>query len=220
MKIHTGEVVGQSIVSVLKEFEIYAEQFQGGCFDGQYFHLSVPEVLNTHFGTEGKDASVHYDYDPMHKAGLVDTRIREGDNFKFPNKVTEVVAAVFKNFNWGKNYEALADACESLVQVLANSVRKVYMNFRKDYRAIVQCLEMTNTEKRDSDSKDRQKAADAENVLELHLQCQVLSGITGICEKYGELVNLVQKVNSLPHERFDTFIHVEVATRRRICPKE
>jgi hypothetical protein len=51
---------------VLKEFEISAEQFQGGSFEGQYFHFSVPEVLNIHFGTEGKDASVHYDYDPMH----------------------------------------------------------------------------------------------------------------------------------------------------------
>ena len=48
----------------------------------------------------------------MHKAGLVDTYIREDDNFKFLNKVTEVVAAVFKNFNLGKNYEALSqDYC-------------------------------------------------------------------------------------------------------------
>ena len=119
MKIHTGEGVGQSIISVLKEFEIPAEQFQGGSFDRQYFHLSVPEVLNTHFGTELKEPSVHYDYDPMHKAGLVDTHIREDDNFKFLNKVTEVVAAVCKNFNWGKNYNALADACEFLGQLLA-----------------------------------------------------------------------------------------------------
>ena len=109
VKLHTGEGVGQSIISVLEEFEISAEQFEGGSFDGQYFHLSVPDVLNTHFGTEGKDASVHYDHDPMHKAGMVDTDIREDDNFKFLNKVTEVVAAVFKNFNWGKNYEALAE---------------------------------------------------------------------------------------------------------------
>ena len=75
VKLHTGEGVGQSIISVLEEFEISAEQFQGGSFDGQYFHLSVSDVLNTHFGTEGKDASVHYDHDPMHKAGLVDTHI-------------------------------------------------------------------------------------------------------------------------------------------------
>jgi uncharacterized protein with von Willebrand factor type A (vWA) domain len=90
----------------------------------------------------------------MHKAGLVDTHIREDDNFKFLNKVTEVVAAVFKNFKWGKNYEALADACESLGQVLANpakysttrfanSVRKFCIDFRKNYRAIVQCLSQT-----------------------------------------------------------------------------
>ncbi len=175
VKVHTGKGVGQSIISVLNEFGISAGQFQGGSFDGQYFHLSVPEVLNTYFGKEGKDASasVHYDYDPMHKAGLVDTHIREDVNFKFLNEVTDLVAAVFKNFNWGKNYEALADACESLGQELANpakysttrfanSVRKVYMNFRKDYRAIVQCLEMTKTEMRDGDSKERQKAADAE----------------------------------------------------------
>ena len=223
LKLHTGEAVGQSIISVLEEFKISAEQFQGGSFDGQYFHLSVPDVLNTHFGTEGKDASVHYDHDPMHKAGLVDTHIREDDNFKFLNKVTEVVAAVFKNFNWGKNYEALAEACESLGQVFAsparysttrfvNSVRKVYMNFCQDYCAIVQCLEMTKTEKRDGDSKDRQKAADAEKLM--NSICNVkfvltLSAITDIIyDKYGELVNVVQKVNYLPHERFDTFIHV------------
>ena len=29
-----------------------------------------------------------------------------------------------------------------------------------------------------------------------------------IYDKYGELVSVVQKVNYLPHERFDTFIHV------------
>ena len=55
MKLHTGDGVGQSIISMLEEFETSAEQFQGGSFDGQYFHLSVPDVLNTHFGTEGKD---------------------------------------------------------------------------------------------------------------------------------------------------------------------
>ncbi len=85
------------------------------------------------------------------------------------------------------------------------------MNFRKDYRAIVQCLEMTKTEMRDGDSKERQKAADAEKFM--NSICNVkfiltLSGITDIYEKYGELVNVLQKVNSLPYERFDTFIYV------------
>ena len=59
------------------------------------------------------------------------------------------------------------------------------------------------------DSKDRQKAADAEKLV--NSICNVkfvltLSAITDII--YGELVNVVQKVNYLPHERFDAFIHV------------
>jgi hypothetical protein len=39
------------------------------------------------------------------------------------------------------------------------------MNFRKDYRTIVQCLEMKKTEKRDGDSKDGQNAVDAEKFM-------------------------------------------------------
>jgi hypothetical protein len=63
---------------------------------------------------------------------------------------------------------------------------------------------MTKAEKRDGDPKDRQNAADAENFM--NAICNVkfvfrLSGITDIYEKYGELVNVVQKVHSLPHER-------------------
>eukprot|EP00112_Aurelia_sp_Birch-Aquarium-sp1_P001083 Seg11109.2 transcript_id=Seg11109.2/GoldUCD/mRNA.D3Y31 product="hypothetical protein" protein_id=Seg11109.2/GoldUCD/D3Y31 len=82
VKKHNGQGVGQSIISVLKEFEITAEQFQGGSFYGQYFHLCVPKVLNTYFGKNEEDESVHYDYDPMHKAGLVDTHIRKSESFR------------------------------------------------------------------------------------------------------------------------------------------
>ena len=39
------------------------------------------------------------------------------------------------------------------------------MDFRKDYRTIVQCLEMKKTEKRNGDSKDRLNAADAEKFM-------------------------------------------------------
>ena len=90
-------------------------------------------------------------------------------------------------------------------------VRKVYTNFRKDYCAIVKCLENTKTEMRAGNSKERQKAADAEKLM--NSICNIkfvltLSGIIDIYDKYGELITIVQKVNSLPHERFDAFIHV------------
>ena len=77
---------------------------------------------------------------------------------------------------------------------------------------------MTKTEKRDGDSKDRQKAADAEKLMNSIYNVKfvlTLSAITDIIyDKYGELVNVVQKVNYLPHERFDTFIHVCNKTKR------
>jgi hypothetical protein len=69
---------------------------------------------------------------------------------------------------------------------------------------------MTKAEKRDGDSKDRQNAADAENfmnsICNVKFVFRLISGITDIYEKYGELVNVVQKVHSLPHEK--------------TCPKE
>jgi hypothetical protein len=60
---------------------------------------------------------------------------------------------------------------------------------------------MTKAEKRDGDSKDRQNSADAEKFMNSICNIKYVSGITDIYEKYGELVNVVQKVHSFPHER-------------------
>ena len=93
----------------------------------------------------------------------------------------------------------LANPAKYSITCSVNSIRKVYTNFRKDYRAIVQCLEKTKTEMRGSDSKERQNAADAEKLMNSICNVKfvlILSGITDIYEKYGELINVVQKVNS------------------------
>ena len=175
----------------------------------------MPKVLSTFFGISENDNSVHYDYDPMHKAGLIDTHIRKTDDFKILTEVTEIIGDVFKPFNWGKNYEELTDTCGSLGQIiaspvmysatrLANSVRSAYMNFRKDFTAIIQCMERTKTEMRDGNSREMQKATEAEKPMRsIHNVKFVLtlSGLIDIYDKYGELINAVQIVNSLPHER-------------------
>ena len=122
VKKHDRGNVGKSIISTLEEFNITAEQFHGGSFDGQYFHLSAPKVLNTFFGISENDNSVHYNYDPMHKAGLIDTHIRKTDDFKLLTEVTEITGDVFKHFNWGKNYEELTDTCGSLGQIIASQL--------------------------------------------------------------------------------------------------
>ena len=59
--------------------------------------------------------------------------------------------------------------------------------------------------------KDREKAAEADKCM--HSICNIkfvltLSGLIDIYDKYRELIHVIQKVNSLPHERYDSFIHV------------
>ena len=128
-----------------------------------------------------------------------------------------VIFNIFKHINLGENYEELADACEFLGKRLAspamysatrfaNNVRQVYANFRKNFTAFIQCLERTKTEMRDGNSKDRERAAKKF----MHSICNfkfvlTLSSLIDIYDKYGELINVIQKVNSLPHERYDSF---------------
>ena len=88
----------------------------------------------------------------------------------------------------------------------ANNVRQVYANF-KNFTALIQCLERTKTEMRDGNSKDRERAAEAKKFMHF---CNfkfvlTMSSLIDIYDKYGELINVIQKVNSLPRERYDSF---------------
>ena len=78
VKIHTGKGVSESIVNVVDGY-IVKEQYEGGSYDGQYHHLSVPDILNEHYQVEPSD--VHSDPDLLHKIGIVDKHIRRNSNF-------------------------------------------------------------------------------------------------------------------------------------------
>ena len=71
VKSHTGKGVADSITDVTDKF-VTAEQFKGGSFDGQYFHLGVNKLLDAHYDVKAK-----YDVDPMHRAGTVDLHLRK-----------------------------------------------------------------------------------------------------------------------------------------------
>ncbi|KAG8180982.1 hypothetical protein JTE90_024730 [Oedothorax gibbosus] len=73
---HNGKSVAASILDCISQWNISKHQFIAGSFDGQYFNLSVPEYLNQHFAEE-KDKTFFYDWDPMHKASLVDDHMRK-----------------------------------------------------------------------------------------------------------------------------------------------
>ena len=95
----------------------------------------------------------------------------------------------------------------------ANSVRFVFINIRKDFAAIKQCLYQIWNCGKNGDSKDRDKAGDA---LRLHNSivnkkfCMVLSGVADIYDMFGILVCLYQKVCIMPHERYDSFKNIMI----------
>ena len=75
---------------------------EGGSFDGQYFHLSVPTHL-----TEALHLSDQFicTWDALHKRGIVDNHIREDSSFSWLVEIQAICSEIFSTFNWGKNYE-------------------------------------------------------------------------------------------------------------------
>ncbi|CAB4032571.1 Hypothetical predicted protein [Paramuricea clavata] len=229
VKKHTGKDVAASITNVLQNY-IVAGQFEGGGFDGQYFHLGVPKYVNAHYEIDYSDT--YYDWDVLHCCGLVDTRLRKLEQFQWLSNITNTVSSIFKLFNWGKGYEELVEACDRLKLAIqnpqffcetrfANSVRKVYGNFLADLSAIIACLENTKFEMHDGDASAREKAQQAEQ-YQVKIQnksfCLLLSGLADIYEQYGVLVSEVQKVNLLPFQRFDKFTdHMEKMKKMVKC---
>ena len=72
---HSGIGVANNIWNITQTFGIKDENYIGCAFDGQYFHQSVPHHLNQLFGFD--DTVKPADWDPMYKAGLVDTHTRK-----------------------------------------------------------------------------------------------------------------------------------------------
>ena len=88
IKVHNGKGVADSIISCMSEWSISKEQFIGGSFDGQYFNLNVPKYLNEYFLEENEKKPLYYDWDPMHKAGLIDDHLRKNSKFSWVVTIT------------------------------------------------------------------------------------------------------------------------------------
>ena len=215
VKHHAGVDVTASIKDELEKIEIKSSQIEGGSFDGAYFHQSVPDHMKATM-----DISEHFvaTHDPLHKAGIIDAHIRKDSDFAWLNKVQDLCSDIYNKFNWGKNYELLLDTCKELELTLAsltkfsktrfaNSIRNVTINIRKDFEIIVKCLEKIIEDKSDNaNAKEREKATDAENMLNRITNKKFvleLSGISDVYEVFGKIVNTCQIVDILPFERFD-----------------
>ena len=213
VKSHTGEGVSKSICEELCRYQIDPSQLEGGSYDGQYFHLNVPQHL-----TEQLNLSPQFQctLDPLHLIGVLENRIRKDIAFAWLVSLTSSCQQIYKKFNWGKNYQALVEMCEKLDMRMRNlktfsttrfpnSVRAVFDTLIDDYKAVVKCLEDIK-DGEDSGSEARKRADEAKAILRKVLSKSFvlqLSGTSDIYQNFGLIANLCQVVDLLPHERFD-----------------
>ena len=220
VKHHDGAGVTESIKLEIDKFAMKPEQIEGASFDGAYFHQSVPKYLKDSLNLSERFIATH---DPLHRAGIVDAHIQKDSNYSWLISVQETCSELYNKFNWGKNHELLLETCKELELTLAsltkfsktrfaNSIRKVTINIRKDFQIIMNCLKKIINEKEDSSiSKDRDKAADAKQILRKISSKKFvleLSGISDIYDVFRKVVNTCQLVDILPFERFN---HVKKA---------
>ena len=225
---HTGIGIANNIWKTTSNFGIVSENYIGCAFDGQYHHLNVPHHLNELFGFD--DNKKPADWDPMHRAGLVDTHIRKDGEFIWLNEITMTIADAFKLINYGKEFEHFIDVAEKLRQdptfldkvyssvplfysktKFANHCSNVYLQFYKDYPALFATFDETHMQLRDGTSREKEKSQKA-GVTKNKLMCKKFAiRLCGICDIYSvfsSIVNLLQKVNMLPHIKFEQFEHL------------
>ena len=133
-------------------------------------------------------------------------------------KVFQLCKELFGKFNWGKNYTLLLDIANDMELEMralqnfsttrfANSIRQVTINLREDFLAVVKCLLAIEKDLENNPStQNNEKLADARRLLKAVNNKQFaleLSGISDVYNQFGHLVNIVQKVNLLPWERYD-----------------
>ena len=73
-------------------------------YDGQYHLLSVPELLDGHFGFTGANRKFS-DWDPMHIAVLEMQQLEKKLSSVGSFKLRKISAIFFKAINWGQEFE-------------------------------------------------------------------------------------------------------------------
>ena len=227
----TGDQQTESLVEVYDSY-ISGNQYLGLAADGATLHCNVGRKLSEHFGREGHD-----DYDPLHKAGLVDVHMRAepGTKFKFLQEITDAISSVYNMVNMGQEFhhfftvaKAIAEQGQTGIQFklprffsdtrFANYSHLVFDGFIENWPALIRTLTEVQEAGIGPGATARQALkADKCAGLQALIHCLtfvfLLCGTTDLYSKYSSSVNVLQIVNILPHEKADMF---ELGCRNKI----
>ena len=201
-------------------------QICGMTGDGVYFHTKVPEKLEL-----ALKKKVFTNYDPAHKVALVDVELRSGKrkwsvNFKWLIEQTIVVGKGVALVAWGKVWSLFVEICLELQEdpdcvftkmlrptrfneiKFAHHAHEVYEKCRHNFNPMVRLLETLKEAGLGGSADQKKKAQDADEIQGKILNwmfCLSLSMIIDVYKVSGQVSCCVQKIDVLPHEKFDSF---------------
>ena len=222
-----GVSVRDNTVSVTDQY-IGRDQYLGGSVDGATLNINIGPLTDEHYGKSGV-----WDWDPLHVAGLVDVSMRtvkkgktqkdkeHNNKFEWLNTMTDVISRCNQFINYGKEFDHFSKTVKSLKDMgysvdlklplffsttrFANFVIRVYMMIRETYPALLRTLEEVQEECMTSERAKALKAADISGQMYNVEFALKLSGLCDIYNQFSTVVCILQKVDMLPHEKYDTF---------------
>ena len=204
-----GTEIAEQILSILETFNISPPQISSIVFDGAYIKEHVHEKLCEFLGIDQEYCQCVWD--KMHKGGRTDYHVLKKHNFV--TEITEVISQVLRLLGHGKNFQVLKETASDFEDFLysvgnfsttrfANYKADVIYRFIRNYRSIVGALESVEN----SDSEKSELAGSLKTKI---TNMEFLLQTTGIYDIYkvtGNIQNLLQIVNILPHVKVDLFI--------------
>ena len=91
----------------------------------------------------------------------------------------------------------------------ANHCKKIYKNFREDFKALITVLEERQEEAINGDYLQREKGTNANiqmNKIYNIKFCLRLSGLCDLYDQFSKIICILQEVDILPHERYNNFV--------------
>ena len=160
---------------------------------------------------------------------MADTALRSGNKewsvkFEWIVDMTSVIGKGVAHVAWGKSWAEFFQTCEELKKEpesvfkmkrpsgfsetkFANHAHDVYEKFRNNFRALNVVLEKSK-ERRNNSSDAKKKAESADEIQGKTwnwMFATSLSMVTDVYKVYAGISLVLQKVDILPHEKYDTF---------------
>lgn len=195
---HDGDGIAEDISDMCKTYSIHSDQIAGFGFDGQYFHLKVPEKLKEKLSL---DESVGFIWDPAHLLQLADKDTRK--ECQWIDDICKDIAAVLSKFSFGKTFEeAIAKASELGLAFKAPQwfsdtrfaayAHGVFRNFIDNYQVVRQVLGKVA-------ESDDQRAGDACSLLGRIRTLEFAIKLLICCDFYSLTGSLSQSLQLVDH---------------------